>query len=66
MVTYSPDALRFCISNILASVFLFSFNAFSTVFSVLIITFQSLLQLYKLSEERNNGTAMEGSSLALE
>ncbi len=43
--TASPDALRFCICNILDISLVKSFGAFSTVFSVLIITFQSLLQL---------------------
>ncbi len=42
--TFSPHAIRFC-TNILTAAFLFSFTAFSTVFSVLIVTFQSLLQL---------------------
>ena len=43
--TISPDILRFCICDILKSSILFSFTAFSTPFSVLTITFQSLLQL---------------------
>ena len=43
--TISPNMLRFCICDILTNSFLFSFNASSTAFSVLIITCQSLLQL---------------------
>ncbi len=41
----SPDMLRFCICDTLPFFFLVSFNAYSTSFSVLIITCQSLLQL---------------------
>ncbi len=41
----SPDMLRFCICDILTDSILFSFTAFSTPFSVLTITCQSLLQL---------------------
>ena len=42
----SPDMLRFCICHtLLPFFFLVSFNAYSTPFSVLIITCQSLLQL---------------------
>ena len=43
--TISPDMLRFCISDILTNAILFSFTAFTTPFSALIITCQSLLQL---------------------
>ena len=44
--TISPDMLRFCIlSDILTNSIIFSFTAFTTPFSVLIITCQSLLQL---------------------
>ncbi len=43
--TASPDALRFCICNILDVSLVKSFGAFSAGFSVLIITCQSLLQL---------------------
>ena len=43
--TISPDMLRFCICDILTNSILFSFNAFSSPFSVLIITCQSFLQL---------------------
>ncbi len=39
----SPDMLRFCICDNLTGLILFSFTAFSTPFSVLIITYQSLL-----------------------
>ncbi len=43
--TISQDMLRFCICDNLTSSILFAFTAFSTPFSVLIITCQSLLQL---------------------
>ncbi len=43
--TISPDMLKFCICDILKNSILFSFTAFSTPFSVLIVTCQSLLQL---------------------
>ena len=43
--TVSPDVVRFCSCNILTDSFLLAFNGFSVVFSILIITFQSLLQL---------------------
>ena len=43
--TISPDMLKFCMCDILLNLILFSFTAFSTPFSVLIITCQSLLQL---------------------
>ncbi len=43
--TISPDVVRFCSCNILTDSFLLAFNGFSVVFSTLIITFQSLLQL---------------------
>ncbi len=43
---HQTHSIRFCICNILAAAFLFSINAFSTAFSVLmIITFQSVIQL---------------------
>ena len=46
--TISPDMLKFCICDILPNSILFSFTAFSTAFSVLIITCQSLLQLQNI------------------
>ncbi len=45
-ITISPDMHKlFCICDILKNFILFFFTAFSTAFSVLIITCQSLLQL---------------------
>ncbi len=43
--TNSPDMLRFCICNVLTYSSFYSFNGFSTYFSVILITCQSLLQL---------------------